>query len=156
LFLEKDVPRLTKSSQIDQWWLLAVRSLLVLLVAVAFSRPYWNTPTAANSAHNGARRMVMIDVSASMKRSDLIEQARSKSMEWIETSMPEDLVSVYAFHRELVPLFSLESSLDAGPGERQALAKQAILGLETTWFDTNFGSSIRSAVELLAREGQSF
>ncbi|MFN7874300.1 MAG: BatA domain-containing protein [Pirellula sp.] len=152
LFLEKDVPRLTKSSQIDQWWLLAIRSLLVLLVAAAFSRPYWNTPTAADSARNGARRLVMIDVSASMKRSDLIEQARTKSMEWIDTSMPEDLVSVYAFHHDLIPLFSLESSLDASPGERQKLAKQAILGLETTWFDTNFGSSIRSAVELLARE----
>jgi hypothetical protein len=155
LFLEKDIPRLTKSSQIDQWWLLAVRSLLVLLVAAAFSRPYWNTPIAADSARNGARRMVMIDVSASMKRSGLMEQARKKSIEWIDTSLPEDLVAVYAFHRELVPLFSLESSLDASPGERQTMAKQAILGLETTWLDTNLGSSIRSAVELLAREMES-
>lgn len=152
LFLEKDVPRLTRSSQIDQWWLLVVRSLLVLLVAAAFSRPYWNTPIAADTARNGAKRMVMIDVSASMKRNDLMEQARTKSIEWIDTSSPEDLVSVYAFHRELIPLFSLESSLDASPGERQTLAKQAIEGLDTTWFDTNFGVSIRTAVELLSRE----
>ncbi|MCU0718780.1 MAG: BatA domain-containing protein, partial [Pirellula sp.] len=155
LFLEKDAPRLTKSSQIDQWWLLAVRSLLVLLVAAAFARPYWNTPIAADSARNGARRLVMIDVSASMKRSGLMEVARTKSIEWIESATPEDLVSVYAFHRELVPLFSVESSFDTSPEKRQALAKQSIDGLETTWFDTNFGSTIRAAVELLSREAES-
>ncbi|MFN7845238.1 MAG: BatA domain-containing protein, partial [Pirellula sp.] len=152
LFLEKDVPRLTKSSQIDQWWLLAVRALLVLLVAAAFARPYWNTPIAADSARSGARRMIMIDISASMKRSGLMESARTKSIEWVDSALPEDLVSVYAFHRELVPLFNLESSIDASPDKRQSLAKQAINGLETTWFDTNFGSTIRAAVELLSRE----
>ncbi|MCU0710687.1 MAG: BatA domain-containing protein [Pirellula sp.] len=154
LFLEQETPRLTKSSQIDQWWLLVVRTLLVLLVAAAFARPYWNTPIAADSARNGARRLVMIDISASMKRSGLMELARAKSIEWIDSTQPADLVSVYAFHRELVPIFSLESSLDAGPEQRQVLAKQSLKNLEPTWLDTNFGSTIRAAVELLSRESE--
>ncbi len=73
LFLENETPRLTKSSQIDQWWLLAIRMLLVIIVAAAFARPYWNSQTAADTTRHGMRRLIMVDISASMQRSGLME-----------------------------------------------------------------------------------
>ena len=155
LFLERDTPRLTKSSQVDQWWLLILRTLLVLLVAAAFARPYWNSPVSTDSARSGVKRLIMIDVSASMRRAGLLERAKEKSSEWISSANPEDVVAVYSFHRDLVPAFSLETSLDAGPEQRQSLAKQAVAGLEATWLDTNVGASVRTAVELLSAEEES-
>lgn len=154
LFLEKDIPRLTKSSQIDQWWLLLLRGLLILLVAAAFARPYWNTPTASDSVRSGTRRVLMVDVSASMMRDGVMDQAKRRSLEWIQSAQPEDLVAVYGFHSELVPAFSIESSMEVSPGQRQALAKDAVNGLEAKWFGTNFGRSVRSAVELLGLENE--
>ncbi|XZE19073.1 BatA domain-containing protein [Pirellulaceae bacterium SH449] len=154
LFLEKDIPRLTKSSQIDQWWLLLLRGFLILLVAAAFARPYWNTPTASDAVRSGTRRILMVDISASMMRDGVMDQARRRSLEWIQSAQPEDLVAVYGFHRELVPAFGIESSMEVSPGQRQALAKDAVNGLEATWFGTNFGRSVRSAVELLGLESE--
>lgn len=149
LFLDPAPPKLTRSSQIDQWLLLLMRSAAVLLVAAAFARPYWDTPVATDSVRSGLQRMILIDTSASMRRSDLLDQAKKRASQWIQKSAPEDIVSVYAFDRELKELFSVSESVDANPGQRAELATASLELVQPTWYETDLGKALGLAIDLL-------
>ncbi|MFN7890096.1 MAG: BatA domain-containing protein [Pirellula sp.] len=149
LFLDPAPPKLTRSSQIDQWLLLLMRSAAVLLVAAAFARPYWDIPVATDSVRSGLQRMILIDTSASMRRSDLLDQAKKRANQWIQKSAPEDIVSVYAFDRELNELFSVSESIDASPGQRGALATASLEAIQPTWYHTDLGKALGLAIDLL-------
>jgi hypothetical protein len=152
LFLDPAPPKLTKHSQIDQWLLLLLRAAAVLLVAFAFSRPYWDVPVASDSVRSGIRRMVLVDNSASMQRGDLLEKAKRLSGEWVAKADPNDVVSVYSFSSDLKPYFSTSEALQASPDQRQQLAQSAISQIPATWLATNLGRSVSNAIDLLQRD----
>ncbi|AMV34285.1 hypothetical protein VN12_19325 [Pirellula sp. SH-Sr6A] len=147
MFLAPAPPRLTRSSRIDHWVLLLLRAAALLLVAAAFSRPYWDTPTAGNALQSGVRRVILVDASASMRRDGMWSEAKARASEWIRKSAPGDVVAVYAFHERTEPLVSVSESMDTREGQRQPLALQAIDRLQPTWFTARLGQAIQSALD---------
>lgn len=147
MFLDPTPPRLTRSSRIDHWVLLLLRAAALLLVAAAFSRPYWDSPQAANALQSGMRRVILVDASASMRRDGMWSEAKARASEWIRQSSPGDVVAVYAFHERTEPLVSVSESLDTREGQRQALALQAIDRLQPTWFTAQLGQAIQTALD---------
>ncbi|XZE37044.1 BatA domain-containing protein [Pirellulaceae bacterium SH501] len=147
MFLDPAPPRLTRSSRIDHWILLLLRAAALLLVAAAFSRPYWDSPTAASSSQSGIRRVLLIDTSASMRRDGMLGAAKERAAEWIRKSSASDIISVYAFHEQIESLYSMSESLDSREGQRQALAIQSLEGLKPTWFSADLTKAIGSALD---------
>lgn len=147
MFLDPAPPRLTRSSQIDHWVLLLLRAAALLLVAAAFSRPYWDSPMAASSSQSGIRRVLLMDTSASMRRDGMLDAAKERAAEWIRKTSNSDIISVYAFHEQVEPLFLLSESLDSKEGQRQTLAIQSLDRLKPTWFAADLTKAIGFALD---------
>src|SRR2546421_1225589 len=79
MFLLPSPPRLTRRSRLEHILLLLLRCLVLCLLALGFSRPFFkkSLPPAAPSA---ARRMlILVDTSASMRRANLWADARNRA-----------------------------------------------------------------------------
>ncbi len=148
LFLDPAPPRLTRSSRIENWLLLLLRGGAILLVAAAFARPYWDRAGEDKPITLGLRRILLIDTSASMRREGLIELAKEKGNEWIRKSEPGDIVAVYAFHRNLEPLLSLDDAIQLREDQRATLASRSLDLVKLTWFESDLGRSLSTALEL--------
>jgi len=134
---------------VDQWLLLLLRAAAVGLVALAFSRPYWDVPVAADSPWSGLKRLILVDVSASIRRTGYRDESVGIAKKWIQQSNPEDLIAIYTFDREITPKLSFAESMDARPDQRQGLAINSLEGLNPSWYDTQLGSAMVAAVDLL-------
>src|SRR5215467_14576374 len=72
LFLQPTPPRLTRRSRLEHLLLLALRCLAICLLALGFSRPFFKKPLSIVPPADSSRRiLILIDSSASMRRSGL-------------------------------------------------------------------------------------
>src|SRR4051812_46590658 len=80
MFLMPSPPRLTRRSRIEHLLLLAVRCLVIGLLAVAFARPFIRKAmTPDRVAEGGKTILLLVDTSASMRRGNLWPQAKDKA-----------------------------------------------------------------------------
>ncbi|MEP0057934.1 BatA domain-containing protein [Rhodopirellula bahusiensis] len=146
MFLREVPPKLTRRSRLDQWPLLLLRALALLLLAAAFARPFLR---GADDQFNNTpvrRIAVLIDRSASMQREDLWDQAIQKAEAVLTDLSAHDQFAVFVFDTETDRIW--ETSQAATSDERQsALALQALTELQPTWRATDLGVALREAAD---------
>ncbi len=155
MFLEPTPPRLTRQSRIDQWLLLLLRTMAITLLALAFTRPYWNVPAEKDTDRIGIQRMLLIDTSASMQRDGLWQAAVQRTEQIIRQAGPTDVISVYQFDSSLRPLVGIDSALQTPASQRQLQAIAALQGISPTWQHTDLGLSLLTAADLLQTDWDS-
>lgn len=155
MFLDPTPPRLTRQSRIDQWLLLLLRATAIGLLALAFTRPYWNEPAEKDTDRIGVQRMLLIDSSASMRRDGLWDTAVRRSEQIIRQAGPTDVLSVYQFDSSLRPLVAIDSALQTPASQRQQQAITALKGVSPTWQHTDLGLSLLTAADLLQTDWDS-
>lgn len=150
LFLPESPPRLTRNSRIENWFLLFLRSLLLLMIAFAFARPYWNTAvnTAMGSAA-GKRKCILIDQSASMQREGVWRSAIQNASDAIRSTLPTDTIAVYTFDSELRTILPLSQARGLPVGKRKESAIAAIDSLNPSWSQSNLGSALVACLDAL-------
>jgi len=79
MFLEKTPERLTRRTRLERWLLLALRCLALLLLAFAFTRPFFRSLTLPNEVAAKTRAVILVDQSASMQREDLWQRALTEA-----------------------------------------------------------------------------
>ena len=84
MFLKPTPPRLTRRSRLDNWLLLLLRALALILMAIAFARPFLRSDTLSTAEVPG-RRFVLV-VGASMKRDGILEQVKQQADEFLSIS----------------------------------------------------------------------
>jgi hypothetical protein len=149
MFLEPAAPRLTQQSRVDHWLLLALRVAAIAMLAVAFSRPYWNTASLGEAPALGLQRVFLLDCSASMQRDGMMEQAKAKIKDLIEQSKITDTIAVYAFDQSLRPLLSIEEAIQVLPSQRQSIAADSLKKASPTWNRTDLGLALVQATDAL-------
>ncbi len=149
MFLDPTPPRLTRQSSIDQWLLLLLRATAIALLALAFTRPYWNTPAEKDADRIGSQRMLLIDTSASMRRDGLWTAAVQRAEQIIRQSGPTDAISVYQFDSSLRPLIAMDSAIQTPASQRQMQALAALQNVAPTWLHTDLGLALLTAADLL-------
>ncbi|MBI2925603.1 MAG: BatA domain-containing protein [Verrucomicrobia bacterium] len=150
MFLMPSPPRVTRRSRLEHILLLLLRCLVLGLLALGFARPFFQKPmAAAPEAEKSKRLVLLLDISASMKRENLWAQARDKAEAVLAKVTPGDEVAVFAFDRQSRPVVGFEQWAAAGPGERAALAVQQVAALTPSWSATHLGSALLAAVETL-------
>ena len=108
MFLRPTPPRVTRSSKLENIFLLLLRCLVLCLLALGFARPFIQKPVAAdNASGQGQRIVVLLDASASMRRDNLWADARAKAEEVLKRTTPIDSVAVFLFDRALRPFPSV-------------------------------------------------
>ena len=142
MFLEPTPPRLTRQSRIDQWLLLLLRATAIGLLALAFTRPYWNAPAEKDADRVGAQRMLLIDTSASMRRDGLWSAAVNRAEQIIRQSGPTDAISVYQFDSTLRPIVAMDTALQTTASQRQLQALSALQSLSPNWLHTDLGLAL--------------
>ena len=98
MFLEKVPYREQRRRRIQHWFLLALRALALILLAVAFARPFMDDTALAAGGNTGPREIVvLVDRSYSMAAGDRWERALEEARRAFADLGPLDRVSLVAF-----------------------------------------------------------
>jgi hypothetical protein len=147
MFLTATPPRLTRRSRLDQVLLLLLRAAALLLLALAFARPFVREAARLDlGAHRRQRVMVLIDTSASMRRGDLWVRAKALAARALADCAPEDQVALFAFDAASQPLLGFDEAAALGPARRQAVAWTRLEALRPSWAATRLDQALIDAV----------
>jgi hypothetical protein len=153
MFLEPSPPRITRRSRIEHWLLLALRAIVVCLLALAFARPFLRaTQSEPLTATHAQDLVLLLDTSASMRREGIWDEAVARVESLLEATQPRDRVALLTFDRQphTVIDFTQWSTLD--PRSRIASAKATLQGLAPRWGATDLGRALIAAAERLESE----
>ena len=96
MFLSPSPPRLTRRSRIDNWLLLLLRALALILIAMAFSRPFQREHGDATVDQSRGRKIaILVDRSASMRREGIWDQAIEEIRKTLATVEKTDQVALF-------------------------------------------------------------
>ena len=150
MFLSPTPPRLTERSQFEHLLLLILRCLALALLALGFARPFWHQTAVPAAAGVATRRVViLLDVSASMRRTGLWAQAQSRVATVLRTVGPGDQAAILTYGRRLTPLVSFEAWNAAPVGNRADLALRRVAAAAPGWEDAHLGDALIGVAELL-------
>ncbi|MEW4565543.1 BatA domain-containing protein [Bremerella sp. JC770] len=153
MFLQPSPPRLTRRSRLDQWLLLLLRSLVILLLAVAFMRPFFRTETNLSADDIPQRHVaIVIDQSASMRRGNVWQKAVDQANTLLDELESTDEVSLYAFDETLVPLVTVEETSQLERSQRRELVRTRLKEALPTWSASNLGAALVGVAQRLSAD----
>jgi len=153
MFLQPSPPRLTRRSRLDQWLLLLLRSLVILLLAFAFMRPFFRTSASLSPEDIPLRHVaLLVDQSASMRRADLWQQAVDEANQILDELEASDEVSLYAFDEDLTPLVTTEETSELDRPQRVELIRSRLGESSPTWMAGNLGAALIGVAERLTAD----
>ncbi|MDZ4698471.1 MAG: VWA domain-containing protein [Rhodothermales bacterium] len=144
MFLKMTPKEVVRRRRIKDWLLMAIRGLLLALLALIFARPFIPKDSIPFFATEQAESVVvLVDNSFSMQYGDLFEQARAAALGIVDAAGPDDEVAIVAFSDEPRQLTAL--------GTDKSLHRNVLTSaLEPTYRPTDFFRPIQLAQELLA------
>ncbi len=151
MFLDPSPPTLMQRSRIDQWVLLLLRALALLLLAAAFARPYWNSPALTEESRPELRRAILLDTSASMQRDGVWPKAIESIKATIRTVQPSESLALYAFDDRVRTLVSHQDSMSSPPSERVQKVLAALNSIQPTSRGTDLGLALATVGDQLMR-----
>jgi Aerotolerance regulator N-terminal/von Willebrand factor type A domain len=150
MFLQPTPPRLTKRSRLENWPLLLMRALALLLLAAAFARPFFRSEAFSDQTSVGRRLMMVIDTSASMQRTGLWDQAKQKASDVIDGLSKGDQLAIVKFDKEPQTVMSYEQSSELTMDQLKTTAHTLLSEIAPTWHSTNMGLAVRYAADMAA------
>ena len=150
MFLQPTPPRLTRRSRLDDILLLILRGLVIVLLAVAFTRPFWRA-VADISIDNvrGRRVLILVDTSASMRRGNLWNQAVEKVDEVLDDLHPADDVALFVFDQDTKAIVNFDTKDDEKSTDKPALVRNLLKQQSPTWNQTDLGTALIRTAEIL-------
>jgi hypothetical protein len=146
LFLTPSPPPPARRRRLEQILLLLLRAAALVLLGLAFMRPFFRQDTAADTATSGQRIVVLIDTSASIRRGDLWHQAVAKAEAAITACSPSDQIALLAFDHTVRPILSFTESDQLEPQQRPVVARDRLNRLTPTWGGTELGRALIESV----------
>lgn len=154
-FLKPSQPKLTKRSSIEHWPLMLLRILALVLIGLAFARPFLREVIPLLRSDDVVQSVtILIDKSASMRRDGIYEQVQEVVQETIDDLGDQDILSVSFYSTGSQLVLSRENWVTANAGEREALVKGVTESYEPDWLATDTGSAMRIAADDLAAESK--
>ncbi len=151
IFLDPSPPTLLQRSRIDQWLLLLLRGLAVLLLAAAFARPYWNFQSKAEVPQQELQRAILVDTSASMQREGIWPAVIEAVKDVARTAKPFERIALYSFDDHVRTLIASEDLDASSQDARTQQIDAAMLALEPSWRGTNLGMALATVGDRLIR-----
>ena len=148
MFLKPTPPRLTRRSRLDNWFLLLLRALALILLAVAFARPFLRSVTLSEAEMPGRRLVIVVDQSASMQREGLWTQVVSEAEEVLSDLQSADELAVVAFDDRPRVLLGFEETAKLTPEQLQTSVPELLESIKPTWLHGDMGSALAFAGDL--------
>jgi len=148
MFLPVTQPKLSRRSRLENLPLLLLRALALLLLALAFSRPFLRSSATAEIEGASRRVVVMVDASASMRREDLWDQAIKQLGEVTESLQPGDSLAIVSFDSEPRLRLSLDASAEMSTESLRTIGEGLFKNDSPSWRHTDLGAALRFVVDL--------
>jgi hypothetical protein len=150
MFLKESPPRLTKRSHLENILLLLMRCAVICLLAVSFARPYFQRAVTEPPKPNSGRRfVVLLDTSASLRRTGLFDSAKAAAIAAVRRADANDSLAVIEFDAFPRTLLSFEQWQNTNPSQRIATAVSRLEATSASWQSTHLGKALVAASELI-------
>jgi hypothetical protein len=149
MFLRTTVPRFKNRSRLENLPLLILRCIILCLLAFAFSRPFFPRDAGTNEVSDAKRTVLLIDTSASMRRTGVWTQAISKAQSLLKDFNPGDRVCLMRFDQGTETLIGFEQWNAMDSARRTAVAAEQLSKLSPGWASTNLGQALVWAAEAI-------
>jgi len=149
MFLRTTLPRFTSRSKIENLPLLILRCIMLCLLALAFSRPFFSRPAADKQVSPGKRIVLLIDTSASMRRAGMWDRAIDETRSVLEDASPTDRVCVMNFDASTSTIVGFEQWQTLEPARRVPVVIEEVSKLSPTWNGTILGQALVNAAEAI-------
>lgn len=143
LIFVRQVPQRTiRRRTLHNLLLLVLRCLAILLVVIAFTRPFFSGRSAAKENASGGATVILIDTSLSMRREGLFADAQNRAESTLNEVRSDELVALVAFGKryEVVNRFSTDRSQ----------VRSALRTLSAGWEGTDYEQALRGAESFLS------
>jgi hypothetical protein len=155
MFLQPTPPRVTRRSRLENIFLLILRCLVLCLLALGFARPFLQKPVQANlGAGAPSRTVLLVDVSASMRREPLWSEAQTKVAAVLRKTSPLDQVALFTFDQQVHRLMNFEQWSALSAGDRAAVTERRLSEMTPGWADTHLGNALIAAAEAFEEAGK--
>jgi hypothetical protein len=154
MFLPTTQPKLSRRSRLENLPLLLLRALALLLLALAFSRPFLRSSATTDVDAASRRIVVMVDTSASMRRGDLWNQAIEQLRGVTSTLQPGDSLAIVAFDSQPRLRLGFDAAAEMSVESRRTVGDQIFAGEEPSWNATDLGAALRFVADLSMGEQQ--
>ena len=142
MFLRKVPFRTVRRQRIRNWFLFLLRTIAVILLVAAFSRPLWDTAHLGTTVLGSARELViLLDHSYSMSYRDRWESALTAARDVVAELDPGD--------RATTVLFSDRAEVANAPTADPAVLRGVLDATELGGGRTRFGPALRLAHDIL-------
>ena len=144
LFLDAQTPVPVSKRRLENWLLLLLRCLALILLALMFSRPFIQSESTAAASPDSAT-LILLDRSASMRRADLWKQAIAEAEKQLKAAKLTDRIALAVFDRELTTVWSFEEDRNT-PANRLTAIQTRLAALSPTWNATQLDRALIAAV----------
>jgi Aerotolerance regulator N-terminal/von Willebrand factor type A domain len=145
MFLRRIEQKTIRKRRLRNLLLLALRCAALLLLALAFARPYFTGTSTASAASNQSSSIILVDASFSMRYGDVFNRARQAARNLISEAAAGEQFAVVQFSRSYDVLVPLK------PNHDEALA--AVAGMQPGLAATDYLQAVQAAVALLKDAG---
>jgi hypothetical protein len=137
---ESDSAAAVRRSKLEHIWLLLLRCLCLLLLAVGFARPFFARDISPPTAAAQERRLILlVDTSASMRREVFGKRRAPWWTEYLDKATPSDQVAVMTFDLQPRTLVSFADWSSWPQDQRAVLARQRLAAVAPGWMGTHLG-----------------
>jgi hypothetical protein len=143
MFLDAQTPMPVSNRRLENWLLLLLRCLALLLLALMFARPLWRSENEDAVSQNQAT-VLLLDRSASMQRGDLWKQAIAAATQRLEKIALTDRLAVATLDRETKLLWSFDQD-KISASTRLASLKSQLAPMKPGWASTDLGQALVDA-----------
>ena len=145
MFLRRIEQKTIRKRRLRNWLLLALRSAALLLLAFAFSRPYFTGATATAASANTASDVILIDTSYSMRYGDVFSRARQAARQLVDEAPAGEQFALVQFAQSYDVLMPLK----ADHAEARTVLEQVQPGLAAT----DYLQAVQAALSMLKEAG---
>ncbi|MCU0915934.1 MAG: BatA domain-containing protein [Planctomycetes bacterium] len=149
MFLRPTLPRFRSRSRLEHVPLLILRCLVLCLLAFAFARPFLARPAASGAAAPSQRTVLLIDTSASMRRTGMWDRVLDEARSVLRDTGPADRLCVMRFDRGARTVIGFEQWETMNPAQRASLVTQELSRVSPGWGGTDLGQALITAAEAI-------
>jgi hypothetical protein len=124
--------------------LLILRCLAVLLIVIAFTRPFFSLRSSAKDSGAAGATVILLDSSLSMRREQMFPNARQRAQSIIDEARSDERLALMTFgsRYDLISRFTNDKSQ----------LRSAVKGLSANWEGTDYEQALRGAESLLSEQ----
>ncbi|HEX6730608.1 MAG TPA: BatA domain-containing protein, partial [Pyrinomonadaceae bacterium] len=142
LVFVRQVPQRTiRRRTLHNLLLLALRCLAILLIVLAFTRPFFFGGSSAKETSSAGATVVLLDASLSMRRAQLFAEAQRRADTVIDEASFGESLSVLSFDKR----YTVLNRFTADKDQSRAAVRAASAG----WDGTDYEQALRGAESLL-------